>query len=99
MLPKSLASDLSTTLKKMETVSATMTRSSRTSITPTTLTLTMETRMTWRETSKMELISDEWVETKVLATSTEEIYHKNVSLQMTTFISSELNLNEKDAMV
>ena len=99
MLPKSLASDLSTTLRRTETVSVTMIRSSRTSTTPTNSTLTMETRMTWRETSKMELISDEWVETKVLATSTEEICHKNVSLQMTTFISSELNLNEKDAMV
>ena len=99
MLPKSLASDLSTTLRRTETVSVTMIRSSRTSTTPTNLTLTMETRMTWRETSKMELISDEWVETKVLATSTEEIYPKNVSLQMTTFISSELNLNAKDAMV
>ena len=99
MLPKSLASDLSTTLRRTETVSVTMIRSSRTSTTPTNLTLTMETRMTWRETSKMELISDEWVETKVLATLTEEIYHKNVSLQMTTFISSELNLNAKDAMV
>lgn len=99
MLPKSLASDLSTTLRRTETVSVTMIRSSRTSTTPTNLTLTMETRMTWRETSKMGLISVEWVETKVLATLTEEIYHKNVSLQMTTFISSELNLNAKDAMV
>ena len=99
MLPKSLASDLSTTLKRMEIVSVTMIRSLRTSTTRTNSTLTMETRMTWRETSKMELISDEWVETKVLATLTEEICHKNVSLQMTTFISLELNLNAKDAMV